>query len=484
MRRRPPCAAVAIVFAAGIALRFVFLWDYRPAFLGITDAGSYIDAAHRGLFRDVYDPAGYPLFIRGVHALYSHLTLLIGVQHALGVAAAALWYRVVRGVTGSKWLALIPAAVVLFDGYELWVEHAPLSETLFTFLVAASLCLAVQASEGPWWAPTGVGIALAATGLVRPVALVLIPLVALWILSNRTRARRARAVGLVALVGPASLVLGVYVLIQRADTGFTGITRDSGRLLYARAAAFAECSEFTPPAGTIALCEHTPSSRRGSFNQYVTGFPDHATGVSEAGRTISPAWRVFGPPPAGDGQLAAFGRTAILNQPLDYIAAVAKDFHYYWADHHRAFIAAAARVDPLVERTVTSYYRTGAGTHSDGLGFLRWYGETIEVNGALMIVLLIAPLAALLARDGRPRRVAVLFACTGWLLPLVSDAVASVDPRYILPSYGPLAAAAAIGSAGLRFPLPIRRSPRRVSRTSRAGRGRHAHADQSQTARR
>ncbi len=421
---------------------------YRPAFLGISDSGSYIDAAHRGLFTNVYDPAGYPLLIRIAHAVSPHLSLLIVVQHALGLATAALLYLAVRRVTSSDLLGLIPAAVVLLDGYGLWVEHTPISETLFTFLVVAVLFVTLSTNGRTGWLLAGEGALIAAAGLVRPVGLIMLPIVAVWIFSCRPGQARARALAVIALGAPAIALVAGYVLIQRADTGFAGLTRDSGRVLYARTAMFADCSRFAPPAGTAALCESTPAGRRGSFNQYLTGAPDHAAGVTPAARSISPAWRVFGPPPAGNAELTAFGLAAIIHQPLDYLSHVADDFHYYWADHHRAFLTAAAEINPGLVQAVTSYYATGKGVSSGGLGFLRWYGKWVEITGVLTIVLLLASLTGLMTEDRQAWRAAVLFLAAGWLLPIAADAVASVDPRFILPAYGPLAASAAVGLGG------------------------------------
>ena len=65
-----------------------------------------------------------------------------------------------------------------------------------------------------------------------------------------------------------------------------------------------------------------------------------------------------------------------------------------------------------------------------------------------MIVLLLAPVVGLVTRDRERRRAAALFAAAGWLLALGAVATASGNVRYILPAYGPLAAAAAIGLAG------------------------------------
>lgn len=434
-----------VTFAAGIAIRIAFVALYRPAFLGIADAGSYINAAHAGVFANVYDPGGYPLFIRLLDVVNAHLSLLIAVQHALGVGTAALLYLAVRRVAGSRLLGLIPAGIVLLDGYGLWVEHTPISEALFGFLLVSALCLALYAPERTRWLLVGEGVLIAAAGLVRPVGLVLLPIVAVWVLASQPGRARVRALAVGALITPAVGLVGGYVLVQRAQTGFTGLTRDSGRVLYARAAPFADCSKFTPPDGTAVLCETTRPTQRGSPNQYLTGFPDHASAVTAAGRSISPAWRVFGPPPAGNHQLGAFGLAAIIHQPLDYLSRVADDFHYYWADDHRAFLDAAVQVDPGVAGALTGYYATGAGVHADGLGLLRWYGRHIEITGVLTITLLLLSLIGPIAGDRRVRRAAMLFASTGWLLPVAADAVATVDPRYILPAYGPLAASAALG---------------------------------------
>lgn len=281
--------------------------------------------------------------------------------------------------------------------------------------------------------------------MVRPVGLTLILVIGVWMVRCGRGSFRARGLEAAILVGVTCLLIGGYVAIQRAQNGFTGITQDSGRVLYAQAARFAACSQFTAPTGTSALCEQTPAAKRGSFNQYLTGYPDKGGLTSAAARAISPAWRVFGPPPAGNAKLQAFGLQAIIHQPLDYLSVVVGDFHYYWSDHHVGFIAGDSVVDSGVQHVVSAYYVTGPGVHSENLGFLRWYGQNIEITGILMIVLLLAPLTALLIGDRRLRGAALLFACTGWLLPLAADAAASVDPRFALPAYGPLAAAAAIG---------------------------------------
>ena len=154
---------------------------------------------------------------------------------------------------------------------------------------------------------------------------------------------------------------------------------------------------------------------------------------------------MFGPPPTGNSQLVAFGRTAILHQPLDYIGAVARDFHYLWVDDHSRFIDAAGRLDPGVVSAAAAYY---PNLTVDGAvpGALHWYGVEVDLRGPLVFLLLLAPIGALAAcRGGQERRDVALLAAVGWLLPLASVATAGADPRYLLPAYGPLVAASAIG---------------------------------------
>jgi hypothetical protein len=455
----PRARIVTAVFSAGLAIRIAFVVLYRPAFLGIPDSGTYIDSAHHALFSDVYETAGYSLFVRIVHVIFPHsLTVVIILQHGLGIATAGLLYWAVRRVTGSELLGLVPAVVVLFDGFGLWVEHTPLADPLFGFTVALALALTLAAREGSLWLVAAAGAAIAIAGVVRAVGLVLIPLAFVWLVWTRPGSGRVRArvAGIAVLLAPVCAVLAAYLLAQQSATGFLGLTQTTGRAIYARAATFADCSQFTPPSGTRALCETTPTRDRGSFNQYETGYPDRAPPGLLVNRSISPAWRVFGPPPNGNGKLMAFGLTAIVNQPLDYVRTIADDFAGYWIDDHHNFIAADATIDPDVVRTMRSYYGTGGATVG-GLGFLRWYGNWIELKGWLVIALLLVPAVGFLTHDRARRQAAVLFAAAGWLLPLAAVATASGNVRYILPAYGPLATAAAIGLAGRTYRLPYRR---------------------------
>src|SRR5207244_5729308 len=117
-----------------------------------------------------------------------------------------------------------------------------------------------------------------------------------------------------------------------------------------RAAPFADCRQFKPPAGTRRLCERTPPDRRpGSlFYQWYDG---------------SPARKIFRHPPNHDALLGRFGREAIVNQPGDYVDQVTSELPRF-VDvnaYHKGFSGGGpfliTRLDLGTERSVEARVR-------------------------------------------------------------------------------------------------------------------------------
>ncbi|HYH88839.1 MAG TPA: hypothetical protein VEX67_06380 [Solirubrobacteraceae bacterium] len=96
----------------------------------------------------------------------------------------------------------------------------------------------------------------------------------------------------------------VYARAQYRATDYFGFTDGRGWALYARVAPFADCTAFTPPAGTRVLCEKTDARTRSG--------PDHYMWDAD-----SPAMRVVGGagPPTQDELMGRFGRAAALGSP-------------------------------------------------------------------------------------------------------------------------------------------------------------------------
>ena len=309
---RAAVGALAALLVSGAGLRLWLMVAQRPGFLGYTDSQAYIQAADTVLFGDTLRPAGYPFFLRLVHVADANLSAPILTQHALGLATAVLLYLALRRVDVSRWWALVPVAVVVLAGPQLFLEHAVMSESLFGFLQAAAIYCSIRALPGGavGWA-VAAGLFVGASACVRTLGLLLIPVFGIWVAASPQvwRGRRILLAG--AATAAALLPLGLYVIGQNAETGHTGLTRAGGWNLYGRVAPFADCERFDPPSGTSALCERRPENQR----------PGPAVYIFDAGE--SPAQRAFDDPFAATSENSArvgsFARAALLGQPFDWL---------------------------------------------------------------------------------------------------------------------------------------------------------------------
>jgi hypothetical protein len=443
-------AALLAVLGAGAVLRVVAMVAWSPAFMGWPDAKSYLDVAHGELFSNVLRPAGYPLFVRLVDGVWPSVSALVLVNHALGLATAALLYATVRRAGAPAAAALVPAAVVALNGDTVFLEHSPLSEPLFMLLTALAAYAALRALEddGPAW-PVVVGVTLGYATTVRVVGLALLPVFAVWLLRQRLRTAAIATAAALAL-------LGAYYAAEYASIGKVGLSRHGDWHLYARVAGFADCTRFRPPADTRVVCERAPRSQRGTVDEYLFR-PQH-----------SPAYRAFGDPfqssEAHVAALGAFARAAIVHQPLDYLGEVGGDLLRYVAPEHlRRFGGGPSYADligepilanPLYESqglaSTAAYYGEDAFYADAGtLHGLHRYEAATRIQGPLMAALALLSLVAPFVLRGPARAAAVLLALTGWALLVAPVATLEFSARTAVPGFGPLAAAAALGGWGL-----------------------------------
>src|SRR3954470_14113210 len=191
---RRALVALVAVLSLGALLRLALVLGWQPALFGWPDAASYVDVAHGQLFGNQLRPTGYPLFLRGLHAVAPSLLLLVLVQHLLGLASALLFYLSVVRAGAPRLLGVLPAAVVALGGDGIFLEHSPISESLFIFLVAVALYAGVRSLEGAQlrW-PLMLGATLAVAAGVRVVALPLLPLVGICLFAFAAAPLRRRA---------------------------------------------------------------------------------------------------------------------------------------------------------------------------------------------------------------------------------------------------------------------------------------------------
>lgn len=463
--RRPETIALGLVFLAGLALRLYFIDRWRPALVGFPDSAIYIEDALTGVFNNPLRVGGYSEFLRLLHGIRPHLSFVIFVQHLMGLASGLLLYGALRRLRFSGWVALVPAAVVMLGGSEIFIEHAPLTEALFIFLVDLALYALARVWSGrrAWGWALLAGLALGAAVDVRSVGLLLLPvlvLAAALLAPERTWRWRAACAALVLLA--AAVPIEGYLQAHKESQGYGGFTGAGYFDLYARVAPFAECSKFTPPAGTAKLCIHIPRSQRPGHDVWeFTGASPAVQAYGEPDITV--------PKPGENSQLRAFAEAAVLAQPLTYLEYVGRDLlrivdpsfpsspygatgpasgGYGGGPQHLVDYyldpSSLAAIDPLL----AAYY-PGDGTIHGNVSFLLSYERDTRIEGPLMALALLLAFAAPLLTRGRQRRAALLFLFATVVLLAGPIFTSEYDYRFTIPAFGPLAATAAIGGWAL-----------------------------------
>lgn len=460
---------LAVVLGVGALLRLLIVLGWQPALFGWPDAASYIDVSQSELFGNELRPAGYPIFLRLLHGLAPSLTFVMVLQHLMGLATAALLYLSVVRAGAPRLLGLVPAAIVALGGDTLFLEHSPISEALFMFLVAVALYAGVRSTGGSlrWAAACLFALALAAT--VRVVVLPALPLVALWLVAGvPVSVRRRLALGAVGAAGALAVLVPYYVAEYSAE-GETGMSRNGIWNVYGRVAPFADCSKFTPPRGTEGFCETTPRSRRPLTYQYTFNW------------YYSPAIRLLDNPhtaePEQTDTVAAFAWAVIVGQPLDYAEEVGAGMLRYVApESFRGYGGGPSYHDLVHEEVLFNrtfqkegrrvaakhYSDAGAfGVNRDVIEALRSWESVTRVQGPLFVLLALLSFAAPFLARGRERSAAILFVLVAWTLLVMPVATVEFSARTAVPGLGPLGGAAALGAAGvLAFVRARRRSPR------------------------
>jgi hypothetical protein len=442
---------LAALLAGAVAVRVWLMVSYPPAFLGFPDSSQYALAAAQNIFRDAQRPAGYPFFLRLVHHFSSHISFTIAVQHILGIATGLLLYKGVRRTGAPAWLGLLPAAIVFFGGTGLLLEHSLLADPVFAFLQAVGVYATIRALHDPQlrW-PLLAGLAIGVSFWVKTVAISSAALVVVMLLCAAPGDLRRRLLSAATVAVLVAAMIGVYVGSQDYFTGYFGYERESAWDAYGRVATFVNCSDFTPPSGTAFLCPREPVGHRQSQDFFQYG-------------TNAPAVEAYGPPSAAplsaNAVLQRFSEAAILHEPLGYAGAILgglsryitpRGGEGYTPEGVREAITAPANEEqfapafaPFYDETL-GYIAPSAGEHP-----LATYESFTLVQGPLLVILLALAILGTPFLPGRTRWTAAFFTLTALVTIAFAVAGNGYDARYAYPTFGPIAAGAALGAWGL-----------------------------------
>jgi hypothetical protein len=217
LRDRSTFIVAAALLVLAVGARALALASYFPALLvqNTHDSAGYIAAARKGVFWTGDEPSGYPFFLRLAHGVSHALWLTIALQHVLGVLAGLLLLLALRRLEVPWGWALAPAVVLWLGADQLFLEQAPLSETLFTFFAAVAVYAAVRTVQGSRRWATVLGASAAALLVTRTVgvsaAVVLVAGAAVAVWRLRLPGRQAAVVLLSAV-----LLVGAYSLGTRS----------------------------------------------------------------------------------------------------------------------------------------------------------------------------------------------------------------------------------------------------------------------------
>jgi hypothetical protein len=314
---------VALVFAAGLALRVLAELGYRPALL-------YIDSVKYLAGPDGSEPEGYRVLLRLLDPL-GGLGLVAAAQHGFGLAMAGAGYALLIRRRVPRWLAALAVAPVLLDAYQLQLEQTIMPDVLFETMITAGLVLLLWRRRPGLPLVAAGALVLGASATVREIGAVLIVPVMIFALlivpspltTRRwrpragwaTRRRWRRRAGWAALAGSCfALPMLGYMTAAYGVAGHFGLASNGPAPEYGRVAAAADCATLKVPGDERALCPSPALTRE------LGGVDGLLNNPQSPGMT--------GPVPAGTTRerlLTSFSLAVLRQQPLRVAAAIARD---------------------------------------------------------------------------------------------------------------------------------------------------------------
>ena len=419
----------AVAFILGLAGRVITMLGFPPAIWFGGDSASYPSPAlyHApGTSR----LSGYGIMLFVLHPFHS-FAVVTAVQHLLGLAVAVMIYALLRRYGLPGWGATLATVPVLFDAYQIQLEHEILPTATFGFLIMVTITLTLWwRGRPPLWATVAAGAVLAVGATLWPVGLPMLIVFLLYLALRRVGWR-----ALVATGAAGAIPLAGYLLWFHGFYGQFAFTNSDGIYLWSRTATFANCAIIRPPADEVGFCPRQPVAQRPSASTFIWEPSSPLKNVP--GKKFSVAKNAL----AQD-----FAIRAITAQPGAYLGDVLHDVSltFYWnnPEHPSVMMSHRYQFSYAAKHWISPTFALGHGqtVASDQLhyggatttqviepfaGWMRGYQRFIYLRGTLLGVLLLIGLGGI-ARAWRGGGGAGFRRLAGWGGPGLYPWVASV----------------------------------------------------------
>ncbi|HEY3687182.1 MAG TPA: phospholipid carrier-dependent glycosyltransferase [Streptosporangiaceae bacterium] len=445
-----------MLLAIATVLRVVTALGYRGAFW-FSDSFDYVDTARR-LYPHEVRPDGYAFWLLVLRP-FGSFTVVTASQHLMGLAMGVLVYAVAcrRGV--RRWVAALAAVPVLFDAYEIQLEHIVLSDTWFMFLVVLAVAVLLWPGRPPSARRAAVvGLLLALATLTRSVGLPLLVVFGAYLVVRRVGWRP-----LVAVVAACALPLAVYAVWFHSWRGSYALSGSDGAFMYGRATTFADCAAMPPRLRP--MCPREPVGARPAPQHYIwdpgaplnRAYPDkfaHQANAAErefAVRAIAASPGAYARTVALD-TLRAFapGRPVYPDRATYELYTFPEHVTQDWARTRGPAAASTARYGGGITTHVVEPYA----------GFMRAYQRAVTLPGPVLAIIVAAGAVLIVVRRRSSGRAAALPWCLGAALLVAPAATAQFDYRYVLPAVPLVCLALALATRPAPTETPVRGSYR------------------------
>jgi dolichyl-phosphate-mannose-protein mannosyltransferase len=445
----------AVALVPALALRVAAELGYRWQ-SWFNDSFTYVRAAVT-LTPNTTRPSGYPLYLWLLSPAHSYL-LVTASQHLMGLLVAVMIYALARRrFAVPAWIAVLATLPVLYDGFEIQLEHLIMADTLFLFLAMAAVTIALWSPRPSWRACLAAGLLLGASSAVKPTGLPLLVALAVYVIIVYWRSWRSLVAGLVACgVAFAVPVLGYQAWYKSAHGEFA-MTDSTGVFLYSRVMTFADCAKMSLPTDLLPLCTSVPPASRPIAQAYIW------TSASPLDRYSEPMFS-----PTVNKLAERFAIAAIEAQPLDYARAVLDDTvrSFDWNrsvfPNGQTYDAYLFSPQPLAVpdgsyhgyASIEAYYARGnpqTEVVNPFAAVVRDYQRYVWLPGTVYGLILLAGLFGIVRRWRRAGKAALLPWLCSLALIVSPAATAEFDYRYVTTAvpFACLALAMAFGTAGL-----------------------------------